>query len=260
MSTSARKRLIALSAVLPILAAGALGYIDAKKQPMGKDAAEEPYILVQPSVGNLPQTIPVTLVQSGDDITAATFTLTDPRIKSGMRITLYAEKGRALAEEGRVISVGTEQGTAHLPALPDKPVRGNIIIAENAWARRIPSDALVGNILWKAAPAPDGTFRAYKAIIDNPLSSQGYIDAAPYMETGEYAIMNPAPGMEDGMPLADMIFSENTPPSFQPAIKVLQASNEQKTIALISRIEMFPPEGEVLTESEDAACNAPTPP
>lgn len=262
MSTSARKRLIVISAVIPVLAAGILGYIDARLQHApGAADAKAPYILILPSVGNLPEISRVTLTPSQDDPMLLTFTAHDPRIASGMAMILYDEKGRALPEEGRVLSVNEGEGLMRLPQACERPAHADIILAENTMAKRIPVEALRDDTLWKAMIGPDGAYHIASAVTDAPITASGYIDAGPYIETDEYVILNPGPDIKEGMSVTAVAFAENAPPSFLPIARARQASGEKKTLELIARIDMYPAEGEAQTRSEeDAACNVSTPP
>ena len=240
MSTSA-KRLLISGVALAAIGFG-LFAMQSRQQKQDSPPTVATYELILPSIGPLPETVGVSLERSSEDITKAAFTQTDARIAPDMTIILYDDNNKLVTQFGRVTAFSNGNGQAYLPPTAGTVKHGDIIIHENETASRVPADAIDGDTLWKARLEMDGTYRAIRTTLSGPpVTARGYTMIDGAVQTDEYVIANPDGRLQDGQLVHPVIVGENNPPPMDMKAMALRSAGDEKTNALITHLEAFPP-------------------
>lgn len=222
------------------------------------------YQLVQPSVGALQITVPVSITIIKDKaVLALTFAQAD-KVETGKKLILYDKNNHAWPYKGKIESISNGKATIvfpkDMPLLPNATThKAALIISENILAKRLPNAALMTDEsgkywIWKAVRGQDGTFHIERIDIDAPDSNAEFFDVANGVRTDEFIIANPDLTLVEGASIPSVIAIASSAPTLDPQEEALQAADEDTTQDLVDRMPTR------LPLSQSASCGDSTDP
>ncbi len=253
MSTSAKRFLPGLLiTVILLICVGLLGFILGRQNGAAVTATnsalvtiekpltiDQPYQIIQPSVGLLQTTVPVTfnLVEGN----VAYFTQIDPRFQPGMSLLLYDQNDECAPKKATLSSIKNDTATVELPPSGLSAVRGDVIVQDNFMARRLPNAARAGDHFWKAVPTPEGHYVIEVVEIGTVQSNSQYFDASGYVRSDEFVIANPDELLRPGATLTQVSLIQSDAPTIDAQEVALQRASDAYVAKLIETINMSPP-------------------
>lgn len=225
MSISANRAgrlVLSIIGVCAIIAAGflILRHKQAPAPAPSPTLAEQPpiihdttYRLIQPSVGILQITRPVTITWEAE---RGIIEPLDPAFSPGMQIIAYDETGAPLPDDLKITAIDEGRAYTNTPFM--LPARTEIVVFENILAKRVPNEAVQDTAnLWRAIPQPDHTFKVEKITLRDPVTRNDvYTDVGGALRADEFLILNPDAQLADGAIIAAVDMEPVNAPALDP--------------------------------------------
>lgn len=189
----------------------------------------------------LQRTLPVTIeTQDGQFIAA----IDDPAVTAGMAVILYDAAHQAYPLKGIISEIANNRAVITQHNVFADIVSGDIVMAENFMARRLPRDSYREGHIWKAVPNGDETFTARSIALPEPtLFDARFFHTAGDVRADEFVIADPNDRLEDGAILTALTIVENDARALTPDEAARHDQSDAQVARLLHVIEMAPGAG-----------------